>query len=72
MLHLSNNLFKYKIEIVSNQTNKNSFQGDRCPIGHIDALSLPFLMGDEKGIDIDARLRSLMPSGTPVYRSNEQ
>ena len=24
-----------------------------------------FSMGGEKGIDIDARLRSLMPSGTP-------
>ena len=28
---------------------------------------MPFSMRDEKGINIDARLRSLMPSGTPVY-----
>ena len=27
---------------------------------------MPFLMGDEKGIDIDARLRLSMPSGTPA------
>ena len=26
---------------------------------------MPFSMGDEKGIDIDARLRLSMPSGTP-------
>ena len=28
---------------------------------------MPFLMGDEKGIDINARLQSSMPSGTPEY-----
>ena len=26
---------------------------------------MPFSMGDEKGIDIDARVRLSMPSGTP-------
>ena len=27
---------------------KNSFKGHRCPISHIDALSMPFSMGAEK------------------------
>ena len=46
----------------------NSIRGHRCPISHIDALSMPFSMGDEKGIHIDARLQSSMPSGTPGVR----
>ena len=46
---------------------KHSFKTHRCLISQIDALSMPFSMGDEKGIDIDARLRSSMPSGTPAY-----
>ena len=31
---------------------------------------MPFSMGDEKGIDIDARLRSSMPSGTPACHAD--
>ena len=31
---------------------------------------MPFSMRDEKGIDIDARLRSSMPSGTPEWSAN--
>ena len=46
----------------------NSIRGHRCPISHIDALSMPFSMGDEKGIHIDARLQLSMPSGTPGVR----
>ena len=44
---------------------KNSIRGHRCSISHIDALSMPFSMGDEKGININARLQASMPSGTP-------
>ena len=68
---ISNWNIYYQVQVLHNLAGlyifKHSFITHRCLISQIDALSMPFSMGDEKGIDIDARLRSSMPSGTPAF-----